>query len=66
MLASLRSLGGTVPVEELPGLFPAHAAGDGVPAVVLHNAPGRFRPITDAIAELLERRARRSTWSIPT
>ena len=54
VLASLRSLGGTVPVEELPSLFPAHAGGDGAPAVVLHNAPGRFRPITDAIAELLE------------
>jgi cardiolipin synthase len=54
VLASLRSLGGTAPVDELPSLFPAHAAGEGVPAIVLHNAPGRFRPITDAIAELLE------------
>src|SRR4029078_3085137 len=24
------------------------------PAVVLHNAPGRFRPITTAIAELID------------
>ena len=54
VLASLRSLGGTAPVEELPSLFPAHAKGEGAPAIVLHNAPGRFRPITDAIAELLE------------
>ena len=53
-LASLRRLGGTVPVDVLPSLFPAHAGGDGAPAVVLHNAPGRFRPITDAIAELLD------------
>ena len=25
-----------------------------MPAVVLHNAPGRYRPITDAIAALLD------------
>jgi cardiolipin synthase len=25
-----------------------------IPAVVLHNAPGRYRPITDAIADLLD------------
>jgi cardiolipin synthase len=48
-------LGGTVDPEELDALFPAH--GDptgGEPAVVLHNAPGRYRPITDAMAELLD------------
>jgi cardiolipin synthase A/B len=54
-LASLRWLGGGVPASELTALFPAHEAdGDAVPAVVLHNAPGPFRPITDAIAALLE------------
>jgi cardiolipin synthase len=53
-LASFRWLGGTVSVEEVPTLFPEHAAGpDAVPTMVLHNAPG-YRPITDAIAGLLE------------
>lgn len=52
-LASFRWLGGSVPAEELDTLFPALEAGS-IPAVVLHNAPGRFRPITDAIAELLD------------
>jgi cardiolipin synthase len=53
-LASLRFLGGSVPPSDVPALFPDHAPGDGVPAVVLHNAPGRYRPITDAISELLD------------
>jgi cardiolipin synthase A/B len=52
-LASFRWLGGAVP--EVDTLFPSLDAGpDAVPAVVLHNAPGRYRPITDAIALLLE------------
>lgn len=52
-LASFRWLGGAVP--EVDTLFPSLDAGpDAVPAVVLHNAPGRYRPITDAIARLLE------------
>jgi cardiolipin synthase len=54
-LASFRWLEGSVPVEELDLLLPALEAGpDAVPAVVLHNAPGRYRPITDAIARVLE------------
>ncbi len=54
-LASFRWLGGSVPVAELDTLFPETAAGSNpVPAVVLHNAPGTYRPITDAIARLLE------------
>ena len=52
-LASFRWLGGTVP--EVDTLLPSLDAGPNpVPAVVLHNAPGRYRPITDAIARLLE------------
>ena len=54
-LASFRWLGGAVPREELDGLFPpAEAGDDAIPAVVLHNAPGRYRPITDQIARMLE------------
>ena len=54
-LASLRHLGGAVPVDEVGALFPVHeSSGEAVPAIVLHNAPGRFRPITDAIAASLE------------
>jgi cardiolipin synthase len=54
-LAGFRWLGGEVPVGELDALLPPLRAGpDDVPAVVLHNAPGRYRPITDAIARLLE------------
>jgi cardiolipin synthase A/B len=56
-LASFRWLGGTVPAERLDALFPDHAAdadADAVPATVLHNAPGRYRPITTAIARLLD------------
>lgn len=54
-LASFRWLGGAVPHGDLEMLFPSLDAGtDAVPAVVLHNAPGRYRPITDAIARLLE------------
>jgi cardiolipin synthase len=54
-LASFCWLGGTVPAEALEALFPPLEAGPGaVPAVVLHNAPGRYRPITDAIAQILD------------
>ncbi|HSC90243.1 MAG TPA: phosphatidylserine/phosphatidylglycerophosphate/cardiolipin synthase family protein [Gaiellaceae bacterium] len=54
-LASLRRLGGSVPTEEVDALFPAHdPTPEAVPAIVLHNAPGRFRPITEAIAASLE------------
>ncbi len=54
-LASFRWLGGGIRVAEIDALFPELDEGrDPVPAVVLHNAPGRFRPITAAIARLLE------------
>jgi cardiolipin synthase A/B len=54
-LASFRWLGGTVSAAELDALFPALEAGsDPIPARVLHNAPGRYRPITDAIAATLD------------
>jgi cardiolipin synthase A/B len=52
-LASFRWLGGSVPATELEPLFPPLAGGS-IPAVVLHNAPGRYRPITDAIARILD------------
>ena len=54
-VASLRWLGGVIPVDGASGLFPPLDAGSApVTAVVLHNAPGRFRPITAAIAELID------------
>jgi cardiolipin synthase len=54
-LASFRWLGGVIASADLEKLFPELEDGpDAVPAVVLHNAPGRYRPITDAIARLLE------------
>ena len=54
-LAGFRWLGGAVAEAEVETLFPAHEdSPGGVPAVVLHNAPGPYRPITDAIAGLLE------------
>jgi cardiolipin synthase len=50
-VASFRRLGGTLAGSDVATLFPAAADVTGaVPAVVLHNAPGPFRPITDAIA----------------
>ena len=54
-LATFRWLGGSVPEAALDGLFPGHdeVAGS-VAATVLHNAPGRFRPITDAIARIID------------
>ena len=54
-VASFRWLGGAIAVEELDVLFPEQEAGQSpVPAKVLHNAPGRSRPITTAIAHLLD------------
>jgi cardiolipin synthase A/B len=48
-VASFRWRGGAFPVAEVEALFPELEAGPhGLPAVVLHNAPGRYRPITDA------------------
>jgi cardiolipin synthase A/B len=52
-VASLRWLGGEIPAEELDDLFPEGDAGE-IPAVVLHNAPGKYRPITDQIARMLD------------
>ena len=54
-IASFRWLDGAIPIHELNALFPAHEdQGGSVPATVLHNAPGSYRPITDAIARLLD------------
>ncbi len=48
-------LGGAVPPGEIGDLLPVlDEGGAAVPAVVLQNAPGRYRPITAAIAQLLE------------
>jgi cardiolipin synthase len=52
-LASLRWLGGSVHARELGELFPAPEPGT-IPCTTLHNAPGRYRPITEAIATLLD------------
>jgi len=52
-VASFRWLGGELRPEDLAALFPENAQGD-VPAVVLHNAPGKYRPITDQIARMLD------------
>jgi cardiolipin synthase len=54
-VATFAWLGGTVDIGRLDALFPVHSdPGSGEPAVVLHNAPGRSRPITGAIAELID------------
>jgi cardiolipin synthase len=54
-IASFRWLGGEIPLGELDALLPPLDEGeDPVPARVLHNAPGRYRPITTAIARVLE------------
>jgi cardiolipin synthase len=54
-LAGFRWLGGPLPAAELDGLFPEpEESGERIPAVVLHNAPSRYRPITDAIARILD------------
>jgi cardiolipin synthase len=54
-VASFRWLGGAIPPGEVEALFPPLDGGSHpLPAVVLHNAPGRFRPISEAIARVLE------------
>jgi cardiolipin synthase A/B len=54
-LASFRWLGGMIPPDAADALFPQFDDGSGgTPAVVLHNAPGSYRPITDEIARMLE------------
>jgi cardiolipin synthase len=54
-LASFRWLSGEVGASDLDALFPELDGGSApVPARVLHNAPGRFRPITDEIARMLD------------
>ncbi len=54
-VGGFRWLGGRVQVGDLEALFPdPDDEGEAIPAVVLHNAPGRYRPITDAIARVLE------------
>ena len=53
-VASFRWLGGELDTGAPEHLFPEQETGDAIPAVVLHNAPGRYRPITDAIADALE------------
>ena len=54
-LGGFRWLGGRVPVETIDALFPPTDGGRAaVPATVLHNAPGRVRPITEAIARMLD------------
>jgi cardiolipin synthase len=54
-VATFRWLGGVIPRTELDLLFPAHEEGPTpVPARILHNAPGGYRTITSAIADLLD------------
>jgi len=54
-VGSFHWLGGEISTAELETVFPALDGGaDPIPAVVLHNAPGRYRPITTAIARLLD------------
>jgi cardiolipin synthase len=55
-VTSLRWLRGEIPPDSVPDLFPPLDEGASpVAAVVLHNAPGRFRPITEAIAATIDR-----------
>jgi cardiolipin synthase len=54
-VASFGWLGGRIPPDDAPTLFPEHDAGDDpIPAVVRHNAPGGYRPISSAIARLFD------------
>ena len=54
-LASFHWLHGEVDRADLDALFPLLEGGtDPVPARVLHNAPGGYRPITDAITHVLD------------
>jgi cardiolipin synthase len=53
-LASYRWHGGVYQINEVAQLFPApteHA--DGAPATVVQNVPGRYRPISRAIVDLI-------------
>jgi cardiolipin synthase len=52
-LASFQWLGGRIERPDVDALFPADVDGD-IPAVVRHNAPGRYRPITTAIAKMFD------------
>ena len=55
-LGGFRWLGGEVPVSTLAELLPSADGTDAqIPATVLHNAPGHYRPISAAIAELIDR-----------
>jgi cardiolipin synthase A/B len=66
-VATFRWLGGEIGAVELDGLFPLHPEVSGSsPAIVLHNAPGRCRPITDAIGDLMSARRGRSMSSTRT
>jgi cardiolipin synthase len=54
-VAGFRWLGGRIAAADVDVLFPELEGGaDPVPAVDLHNAPGGYRPITDAIARVLD------------
>jgi cardiolipin synthase len=54
-VASFSWLGGAISIQELDLLFPdLDQEAGAVPATVLHNAPGRRRPITTAIGTLLD------------
>ena len=54
-VATFRWLEGVIRPEVLDDLFPAHEqTAAAIPAAVLHNAPGAYRPITTAIARLLD------------
>jgi cardiolipin synthase len=54
-VASFGWLGGAIPAGELDALFPPLDAGPSpIRAAVRHNAPGPYRPITSAIAQLLD------------
>lgn len=53
-LASFRWLDGSIPASEVDALIPAQDEPATIPATVLHNAPGRYRPITTAIAHLFD------------
>jgi hypothetical protein len=69
-VASFRWLGGDGPRDELDASFPARRRRDPIPAVVLHNAPGRYRPITDGdratASTSASRRSTSSTRTSPT
>src|SRR5262249_35072470 len=53
-VVSFRCLGGTIRTQ-IDELFPPLDEGDDpIPAVVRHNAPGLYRPITTAIARLFD------------